>query len=162
MKKGRWIFVLLSVLLVAWLFLQRLPRKTAVNDAEKTERVINPANPSQEPADREVERNDDHLPESVDSRGGINRNISRIIYTKHARCRMGCRMIDATEVQEILRDGTINYQKSDLRSSPDPKYALEGLTHDGQRVRIVFANSPRGPVVVTVIDLGKEWTCNCK
>ena len=40
---------------------------------------------------------------------------------------------------------------------PDPKYALEGNTHDGQHVRIIFANSPRGPVVVTVIDLEKEW-----
>ena len=75
---------------------------------------------------------------------------------------MGCRMIDAGEVEEILQQGTINYQKSDLRSFPDPKYALEGMTHDGQQVRIVFANSPRGPVVITVIDLGRDWPCDCK
>ena len=75
---------------------------------------------------------------------------------------MDCRMIDVSEVEEILLKGSINYQKSDLRSMPDPKYALEGNTHDGQHVRIVFANSPRGPVVVTVIDLDKEWSCNCK
>jgi hypothetical protein len=49
-----------------------------------------------------------------------------------------------------------------MRGQPDPKYALEGLTKDGQEVRIIFANSPRGIVVVTVIDLENEWKCNCK
>jgi hypothetical protein len=66
------------------------------------------------------------------------------------------------EVLDILKNGTINYQKSDLRGSPDPKYAVEGNTADGQRVRMVFAQSPRGVVVVTVIDLEKEWRCDCK
>jgi hypothetical protein len=75
---------------------------------------------------------------------------------------MDCRQISESEVMTILKDGVINYQKSDMRGQPDPKYALEGTTSDGQFVRIVFANSPRGIVVVTVIDLEKEWKCNCK
>jgi hypothetical protein len=95
-------------------------------------------------------------------REGLQRNTSQVIYTKHARCRMGCRSISEQEVIDILKNGTINYQKSDLRGSPDPKYAVEGNTADGQRVRMVFAQSPRGVVVVTVIDLEKEWRCDCK
>ena len=87
---------------------------------------------------------------------------SEIIFTKHARCRMGCRQIDETEIREILLHGTINYRKSDPDSQPDPKYALEGVTRDGQQVRIIFADSDRGMVVVTVIDMQKEWNCNCK
>jgi hypothetical protein len=75
---------------------------------------------------------------------------------------MGCRDISESEVLEILRKGRINYSKSDMRGQPDPKYALEGSTQDGQEVRIIFANSPRGIVVVTVIDLENEWKCNCK
>ncbi len=75
---------------------------------------------------------------------------------------MGCRHITEDEVVDILRNGTINYGKSDMRGSPDPKYAIEGDTKDGQEVRIIFANSPRGIVVVTVIDLENEWKCNCK
>jgi len=85
-----------------------------------------------------------------------------IIYTRHAKCRMDCRSIDTSEVKSILLTGEVNYEKSDLRASPDPKYALEGKTLDGQHVRIVFANSARGAVVVTVIDLEKEWYCDCK
>jgi hypothetical protein len=101
-------------------------------------------------------------PAAEDSRGGLNRNARSLIYSKHARCRMGCRQISEDEVMAILKDGDINYQKSDMRAQPDPKYALEGTTSDGQHVRIIFANSPRGIVVVTVIDLDKEWKCNCK
>jgi hypothetical protein len=92
---------------------------------------------------------------------GLDRT-SKIIYTKHARCRMACRHIDETEVQEILIKGRINHEKSDPASRPDSKYALEGITDDGQEVRIVFAAAANGMVVITVIDLQKEWSCNCK
>ena len=106
-------------------------------------------------------REDHDPPAGSGHEPGLSRNISRIIYTKHAKCRMDCRLIDVSEVQEILQKGEINYQKSDLRANPDPKYALEGRTHDGQHVRIVFAGSSRGTVVVTVIDLENEKHCNC-
>jgi hypothetical protein len=75
---------------------------------------------------------------------------------------MNCRHIDEAEVQEILEKGRINYRKSEPAGRPDPKYALEGTTRDGQPVRIVFAPAKRGMVVITVIDLGTEWSCDCK
>lgn len=75
---------------------------------------------------------------------------------------MVCRHIDETEVKEILENGIINYDKSEPAGRPDPKYALEGRTHDDQYVRIIFAPANRGMVVITVIDLQKEWSCNCK
>ena len=62
---------------------------------------------------------------------------------------------------DILQRGSINYRKSDLDGGADPKYAVEGLTHDGQNVRIIFAQSGKGVVVVTVIDLEREWSCDC-
>lgn len=101
-------------------------------------------------------------PSSNRDREGLNREAAKLVYSKHARCRMGCRQIDEQEVVDILRNGVINYAKSDLRGNPDPKYAVEGLTRDGQKVRIIFAQSPRGVVVVTVIDLKNEWRCDCK
>jgi Domain of unknown function (DUF4258) len=91
----------------------------------------------------------------------FNRRTGRLIYTKHARCRMECRHIDESEVTEILEKGSINYQKSELDNARGPKYALEGITHDNQRVRIVFAQDPGGTAVVTVIDLGTDWKCRC-
>lgn len=86
----------------------------------------------------------------------------KLIYTKHARCRMACRHIDESEVQEILQTGAINERKSEPAARPDPKYALEGRTHDGQQVRIIFAPADRGMVVITVIDLDTDWSCDCR
>lgn len=91
----------------------------------------------------------------------INRNIKNLIYTKHAKCRMECREIDASEIKEILHDGKINYNKSKLNEMGDPTYALEGYSHDKQHLRIVFAQKTDALIVVTCIDLDKEWQCNC-
>src|SRR5689334_9529877 len=51
------------------------------------------------------------------SKRGLNRNPSHINYSKHARCRMDCRHIDEAEVQQILKDGKINYTKSELQGA---------------------------------------------
>ena len=153
MKKGRWLLFLLLLAVFSLTILRKLP------DFQKTEnRKENPKGGKNTPSENGGTGKNTAPSENS---GGLHRDISRIIYTRHAKCRMDCRMIDVSEVEEILQKGEINYQKSDLRGSPDPKYALEGNTHDGQHVRIVFAESARGPVVVTVIDLEKEWQCNC-
>ncbi|CAN5713796.1 hypothetical protein BH11BAC3_BH11BAC3_45880 [soil metagenome] len=96
----------------------------------------------------------------VESDGGFNRNVSKLIYSKHARCRMECRHIDESEVKEILQQGTLNISKIE-EDSRGKTYPIEGITHDHQKVRIVFAPKNDELVVVTVIDLDKEWQCNC-
>ena len=100
----------------------------------------------------------DEEPDEVE---GFNRNATHIIFSKHAKCRMDCRKIDEAEVKEILKSGKINYKKiqSDKRGKT---YPVEGYTHDKQHVRIVFAPKDDGLVVVTVIDLNTEWSCDCK
>ena len=91
----------------------------------------------------------------------INRHADHLIYTHHARCRMDCRHINETEVREILEKGTIDYKKSEPDAKPDPKYALEGYTNEGQHLRVIFAPAQRGLLVITCIELGVEWQCDC-
>lgn len=96
---------------------------------------------------------------------GLNRNPAKVHYSKHAQCRMECRKIDADEVLEILQTGKINYAKSEIGQMPDcrRKYAVEGITQgDKQKVRIIFAPCGKEVTVVTVIDIGKDWPCDCK
>jgi hypothetical protein len=73
---------------------------------------------------------------------------------------MDCRHIDESEVKEILQNGAINYEKIET-GEKGKTYPLEGITHDRQHVRIVFAPHDTELVVVTVIDLEKEWLCDC-
>ncbi len=94
---------------------------------------------------------------------GLNRHPSHLNYSKHALCRMGCRHINESEVKEILIEGKINYNKSELKGDDcKKKYAVEGYTKDDQKVRIIFAPCQSEVTVVTVIDLGKEWICDCE
>lgn len=83
-------------------------------------------------------------------------------YTKHATCRMECRNITNDEVIDILKNGDINYSKSEVSAEPCKKYAVEGKTKDGQEVRIIFGLCADVTKVITVIDLGVEHTCDCK
>jgi uncharacterized protein DUF4258 len=92
---------------------------------------------------------------------GFDRRVSYLQYSNHAQCRMECRHITQSEVEETMRDGQINYRKSDIQNTRCPRYAVEDQTKDGQHVRIVFAQCNDYTEVVTVIDLDTEWTCEC-
>lgn len=93
----------------------------------------------------------------------LNRQLSsqRIYYTKHARCRMDCRHISEAEVLEVLQRGKENRRKSEPNAPDCPKYALEGVTKDGQKVRMIFADCNNETRVITVIDLNNEHQCDC-
>ena len=92
---------------------------------------------------------------------GFDRRVSYLEYSNHAKCRMQCRKITQAEVEEIMKDGKINYNKSDLQNARCPRYAVEGVTVDDQKVRIVYAQCNEKTEVVTVIDLDTDWTCAC-
>lgn len=40
------------------------------------------------------------------------RDISHLILTKHAKCRMDCRHITEQEIKEVINTGNVNYSKS--------------------------------------------------
>lgn len=101
---------------------------------------------------------------SANSHNAANAPFDRhgqIVLTKHARCRMDCRHITMQEIHEIVDGGTINYDKSEPYSHPDPKYALEGYTVENQHLRIIVAPENNKLIIVTCIELRVEWQCDC-
>ena len=93
----------------------------------------------------------------------FDRSPEAIHYSKHATCRRECRHIDESEVKEMIEKGEINFSKSELNTDDCHKrYALEGLSLDSQRLRIIVAECNDELTVITVIDLGKEWPCTCE
>lgn len=89
------------------------------------------------------------------------RDTNYLILTKHARCRMDCRHITTEEIKEIIHNGNVNYSKSGPGNKGDDTYALEGYSNEHQHIRVVVAPENDGLVVITCIDLDKEWPCNC-
>jgi hypothetical protein len=155
-KKGRssWASLVIVVLLLIALFVVRTCKRSSTSgnsSSTQTERTAAPKTTSGTP----VERNG--------ATKGLDRNPSIVNYSKHARCRMGCRHISEAEVKEILQEGKINYSKSELKGAECKKrYAVEGTTSDNQKVRIIFAPCQTEVTVVTVIDIGKEWPFDCE
>ncbi len=97
------------------------------------------------------------------SNGDINpfRNSEHLILTRHVKCRMNCRHITEEEIKEILKNGSVNYAKSGIGKKGDSTFALEGYSQENQHIRVVVAPERDGLVIITCIDLGHEWPCNC-
>ena len=80
--------------------------------------------------------------------------------TRHGACRMACRHIDEAEIRETLAEGKHIPERTRL-DGECPSHAFEHTTADGQEVRIVFAACSDETRLVTAIDLGREWPCDC-
>jgi hypothetical protein len=153
----KWIpLVIVVVLGIALFFVRRSQEKGETTTVKKNE----PAKVDPVPGKRDGRKTTDPAAE-VDRNRGFDRRVSYIEYTEHAKCRMECRKITQREVEEIMRDGKVNYKKSNAQGRPCPTYALEGVTSDDQRVRIVFAQCDLKTKVVTCIDLDTDWECHC-
>ncbi|MCG2617760.1 DUF4258 domain-containing protein [Terrimonas sp. NA20] len=153
----KWIPLAIVVVLgVALFFVRRSQEKGETTTVKKNE----PAKVDPAPGKRDGRKTTDPAGE-VDRNRGFDRRVSYIEFTEHAKCRMECRKITQREVEEIMRDGKINYKKSNAQGRPCPTYALEGVTSDDQRVRIVFAQCDLKTKVVTCIDLDTDWECHC-
>ena len=137
------IIALLAIALFAIKKWQRSGKPSPKQDVTKNDRLKDPAG------------------NKTDRDRGFDRRVAYLEYSNHAKCRMECRHISQGEVEEIMRDGKINYSKSDLKNARCPRYAVEGETIDDQNVRIVYAQCNDKTIVVTVIDLQTEWHCDC-
>jgi hypothetical protein len=138
--------ILIIVLGITLLVIKQFQNK---NDPAPKPKVTNnnrPKDPATNPTDRDK---------------GFDRRTALLEYSNHAKCRMKCRKISQAEVEEMMRDGKINYNKSDLQNARCPRYAIEGITKDNQRVRIVYAQCNNATTVVTVIDLETDFKCSC-
>lgn len=149
-KAGPWILLIVIAALTILLVSRQRKKATTAEPKAKKEKTVRNEPGTTDPTSPAGNRS-----------GNFNRHPGQINYSKHALCRMDCRHIDKAEIDDIVANGTINEHKSDMRASPDPRYAVEGNTRDGQKVRIIVAQSARVSTIVTVIDLDTDWNCHC-
>lgn len=142
MNKKWYPYILICALLLAVVIVKLIKKEPLVNPKSKTTTKKDPSS-------------------SNNRDNGFDRRISYLKYSAHAKCRMQCRHITQAEVEDIMKNGKINYTKSDIRNARCPRYAVEGTTDDNQRVRIVYAQCNESTTVVTVIDLQTDFECHC-
>src|SRR6185436_20505251 len=67
----------------------------------------------------------------------LNRNPSRIEYTKFALCRMDCHHINANSIMVIFRNGEVDRAKSDLYKKPCPIFTVRSVTKQMSIILII-------------------------
>lgn len=90
---------------------------------------------------------------------------SQFRYSERVECNMKCRKITHAEVEEILRNGEVNFSESDTRGAIVPSYAIEGKTSANKNLRVLVTIFERDSVaeITTVVNLlGNPDTCICK
>ena len=95
------------------------------------------------------------------SREAFDRHPRHLEYTKHALCRMDCRKISKSDIDEILQTGIIVFNKSNMQDRPCPTFALQGYTSDHENLRVIFAQCRKETKVVTCYNLQEDFECDC-
>ncbi|HEY1021617.1 MAG TPA: DUF4258 domain-containing protein [Flavisolibacter sp.] len=91
----------------------------------------------------------------------FDRDPPQLQFSSLALCQMACRGIRKTEIEEIMKKGVINFNRSDRRRSPCPSFALQGLTASGKSLAIVFAQCPLETTVMACYNPKDTTRCDC-
>jgi hypothetical protein len=75
---------------------------------------------------------------------------------------MGCRHISKKDIQSIMERGIINLGRSDRNEKPCPVFAIQGVTDNGESLRIIFAQCNEETKVITCYNLVKDFVCDCQ
>ncbi len=91
----------------------------------------------------------------------FNRNPKELVYTKHALCRMVCREISKEDIDEVIKKGAINFNRSNRREAPCPVFAIQARISTGEYLRVIFAQCDDVTKVVTGYNLEQDFDCYC-
>ena len=91
----------------------------------------------------------------------LNRNPSRIEYTKFALCRMDCHHINANSIVGIFRNGEVNRARSDIHKKPCPIFTIRGVTKQKMSIILIIQQCGTVAKVLDCYDANGTLVCNC-
>jgi hypothetical protein len=91
----------------------------------------------------------------------LNRNPSRIEYSKFALCRMDCHHINANSIMVIFRNGEVNRAKSDLYKKPCPIFTVRGVAKQNMSIILIVQQCGNVARVLDCYDANGTVGCNC-
>lgn len=91
----------------------------------------------------------------------FDRDPPTLHYAARAICQMACREVSKDEIEEIMKKGLINFNRSDRRRSPCPAFALQGRTAGGKSLFVVFAQCPNETTVLACYTPRDSTRCDC-
>ena len=91
----------------------------------------------------------------------LNRNPSRIEYTKFALCRMDCHHINANSIMGILRNGEVNRDRSAIHKRPCPIFTIRALTKQNMSIIIIIQQCGTVAKILDCYDANGTVDCSC-
>jgi len=91
----------------------------------------------------------------------LNRNPSRIEYTKFALCRMDCHYINANSIMGIFKNGVVDKPKPDLNKKPCPIFTVRGITKQKMNIVIIIQQCGTVAKILDCYDANGTLGCNC-
>ncbi len=76
---------------------------------------------------------------------------------------INCMGISNDQLKQVLKDGSVNFGKSEVHGTPYPTYAIDGKTLSGQHIRLVVIVGADTTRMISgfITDVGKS-TCKCE
>jgi hypothetical protein len=90
-------------------------------------------------------------------------DTNRQVPSKEAECWMRCRKVTGDDIKKGIKNGDVNYGKSEVHAKPCPQYAIDAVTSKGLHLRFLCAACDGQTNILSITDLnaGKD-TCQCK
>jgi hypothetical protein len=90
-------------------------------------------------------------------------NSKIISFSKEGICWIECIKISTDDIKLALKNGDVNYSKSEVHARPYPTYAVDGYTKTGQHLRILIANLADTSRITKILNLSSaNESCHCK
>ena len=91
----------------------------------------------------------------------LNRNPSRIEYTKFALCRMDCHHINANSIMGIFRNGEVDKTRSDLNKKPCPIFTVRSVIKQKMSIIVLIQQCGTVAKFLDCYDANGTLGCNC-
>jgi hypothetical protein len=91
----------------------------------------------------------------------FDRDPPQLQFSDRAECQMKCRGISKMDIEEIMKKGVINFNRSNRRSSPCPSFALQGRTDGGKSLVVFFAQCTDETTVIGCFTPKDSTSCHC-
>lgn len=90
----------------------------------------------------------------------FDRNPPQLQFSERAVCEMRCREIGKPEIDEIMKKGVINFNRSNRRGHPCPTFALQGRT-GGKSLVVFFSQCTDETTVMNIFTPTDTTSCDC-
>lgn len=91
----------------------------------------------------------------------FDREPPQLQFSDRAECLMNCRGISNEDIEEIMKKGVINFNRSNLRGNPCPSFALQGRTDGGKSLVVFFSQCPDETTVIGCLTPKDATPCHC-